>query len=74
MATNAPAKPSLSTDDSRRTINSVYLHFVPHADDGGSPIMGYKLHRDEGLAGSPFKMIYDGSFKPGLIEYIDKNL
>jgi len=74
MATNAPAIPTLTTDDKLRTINSVSLHFAPNADDGGSPIVGYALFRDEGLAGSPFSQIYDGSSKPGIIDYVDENL
>jgi hypothetical protein len=74
MATDPPALPTLTTDDSQRTIDSVFLHFAANADDGGSPIIGYLLQRDEGLAGSPFSLIYDGTNKPGFIDYRDLNL
>lgn len=74
MATNAPLAPYLSTNDALRTIDSVTLKFTPNANNGGSPITGYELHRDEGLAGSPYSVIYNGASKPGLIDYVDKRL
>lgn len=74
MATNAPAIPTLTASDALRTINSVTLHFVPNANDGGSAIKGYKLWRNEGLAGSPFNLIYDGTNRPGMINYVDGGL
>jgi len=74
MATDAPKAPHLSTDNSRRTINSVTLHFAPDADNGGYSITGYELWRDEGLSGSPFVMIYNGASKPGFIDYVDSGL
>jgi hypothetical protein len=50
------------------------LKFAPNANTGGSPITGYELLRDEGLAGSPYSLIYNGASKPGVIDYVDKGL
>ena len=61
MAVDAPSPPTLTLDTDGRTIDSVKLLFVPDADTGGSPIIGYKLWRDEGLSGSPYSLIYDGT-------------
>lgn len=74
MAANAPAIPTLTTDDALRTIDSLTLQFIPNLNDGGSSIKGYKLWRDEGLSGSPFNLIYDGTNRPGMINYVDKGL
>ena len=63
MATDPPAAPTMTLYPDSRTIDSVGLYFVPDADTGGSRITGYKLWRDEGLSGSPFTLIYDGSYK-----------
>ena len=72
MAVDPPAAPTLTLDNAARTIDSVSLHFTPDADTGGSLITGYKLWRDEGLSGSPFSLIYDGSKQAQLIDFTDK--
>ena len=61
MAVDPPAAPTLTHDPAMRGIDSVALHFTPAADTGGSLITGYKLWRDEGMTGSPFSLIYDGT-------------
>ena len=61
MAVDAPKTPVLTLDEEARTIDSVSLLFTPDADNGGSLITGYKLWRDEGLSGSPYSQIYDGT-------------
>ena len=63
MAVDAPLAPTISLNADERTIDSVSLLFTPDADTGGSRIIGYKLWRDEGLNGSPFSLIYDGSYR-----------
>lgn len=74
MATNAPLAPTLNKDDTSRTLTGFDLTFVPNADNGGSPISGYKLWRDEGISGSPFSLVYDGTSRPEQIEYVAKGL
>ena len=36
MATNAPSTPTLTYDESTRTLTSVTLRFAPGSDNGGS--------------------------------------
>lgn len=54
MATDAPLVPVLLDKFSSRTLTSIDLEFQAPADDGGSPITGYQLFRDQGITGSPF--------------------
>lgn len=63
MAVQAPKAPTITLDSNARTIDSVSLSFIPDVDTGGSRIIGYKLWRDEGLSGSPFSLVYDGSYR-----------
>ena len=42
-----------------RQMTSLYLLFSPALQDGGSCLVGYQLYRDEGISGTPFKMIAD---------------
>ena len=66
MATNAPDSPTISLVQSSRTLTSLLLNFVP-GSSGGSPIIGYLLYRDQGVSGSPFTLVYNGTGKPELI-------
>ena len=72
MAVDAPTVPVLTLDEEARTIDSVSFLFTPDADNGGSLITGYKLWRDEGLSGSPYSQIYDGTDRAQIIHFTDK--
>lgn len=48
--------------------------FVPGTSNGGSLITGYLLYGDQGVAGSPFKLIYNGTKSPEMIVYNVSNL
>lgn len=61
MAANAPGTPSLTAIDSSRTLTSIVLKFTPNSNNGGSSVIGYELYRDEGIAGSPYTLIYNGT-------------
>ena len=74
MAADAPGEPTLESIESTRTLTSIELKFTPHADNGGSSIIGYELYRDEGVAGSPFSLVYNGTGKPEIITYVQKDL
>jgi|688.fasta_scaffold759238_2 hypothetical protein len=74
MATNPPDVPTLTMDEKSRTLTSVLVRFAPGLNNGGSDVVGYELLRDEGIQGSPFKVIYDGTSKPEIIVYNDTNL
>lgn len=74
MAVDPPAAPTLTANEGSRTLNSITLEFTPDADDGGSQIIGYELYRDEGIVGSPFTLIYNGTGKPEVISYNASNL
>jgi len=63
MAVDPPLPPTITMDPVGRTLTSVSLLFSPNADTGGSRIVGSELWRDAGMAGSPFKRIYDGAYK-----------
>lgn len=67
MAVNAPSPPSLIVDDQSRTLTSINLKFVPGVSNGGSLITGYLLYRDQGVAGSPFSLLYNGTGSPDII-------
>lgn len=67
MAVDAPKAPTLQLGS--RTITSVNLKFVPDVDNGGSVITGYLLYRDQGVAGSPFTLVYNGTAMPEIIYF-----
>ena len=73
-AVDPPLAPTLTLDEDSRTLSSVSLKFEPDADTGGSPITGYVLYRDEGLSGSPFSLLYDGSSRAELFHYTDADV
>ena len=74
LAADAPVAPVLSEIDSERTLSSVFLQFTPDANDGGSSIIGYVLYGNQGIAGSPFSLIYNGTGRPEVIFYNVTNL
>jgi len=68
MIVDPPKKPTIIVKESTRTLTTLDLMFQPDtSDNGGSPIIGYLLQRDEGIAGSPFTQIYDGTTRPEII-------
>jgi len=67
MAVNPPDAPTIVADEASRTVSSINLKFVPGASNGGSLITGYLLYRDQGVAGSPFTLIYNGTTYPEII-------
>ena len=67
MAVNPPDAPTIGVDELTRTLTSIYLKFIPGASNGGSLITGYLLYRDQGVAGSPFELIYNGTKAPEMI-------
>ena len=67
MAADAPDSPTLSIISTSRTLTSIKLLFTPGASDGGSDLIGYILYRDEGVSGSPFSLIYNGTSYPEII-------
>ena len=69
MAVNPPDAPTIGVDELTRTLTSIYLKFIPGASNGGSLITGYLLYRDQGVAGSPFELIYNGTKAPEMILY-----
>jgi hypothetical protein len=69
VATDAPASPTLSLLASSRTLTGGQLRFGKPLSDGGSPIIGYHLYRDEGIAGSPFVLIFNGTSQPELVSH-----
>lgn len=74
MAVDPPNAPVLTLDQEARTIDSVTMDFTPDPFTGGSLIIGYKLWRDEGLGGSPFSLIYDGSGRAQQIYLTDSDV
>jgi len=74
MAVNPPDSPSLVLEDVTRTITSITLRFVPGSYNGGNLITGYILYRDQGVGGSPYSMIYNGTSFPEIIFYNVTNL
>jgi hypothetical protein len=50
-------------------LTSVLLTFGKPTSDGGSPIIGYLLYRDEGVSGSPFTLIFNGTSKPEIVSF-----
>jgi len=74
MAADAPDAPTIALVSGSRTLTSCQLKFAPGASNGGSPLIGYRLYRDEGVSGSPFSLLYDGTGKPEIIKYKDEGL
>ena len=64
VATDAPGTPTVTLDASSRTLDGFRLTFGRPASDGGSPHIGFLLYRDEGIAGSPFTLAFNGSSMP----------
>jgi len=60
--------------DSSRTLSSIDLEFFAPSINGGSPITGYQLWRDQGIEGSPFQQIYDGDGRPEMLIYSVRGL
>lgn len=73
-AVDQPAAPVLSLVAGSRTTDGMRLKFTPDADTGESPIIGYLLYRDQGLAGSTKTLIYDGTGSPENIYRDEKGL
>jgi hypothetical protein len=69
MAANPPVAPTLDAVEATRTLSSILLTFAPDVDDGGSSIIGYLLYRDEGVSGSPFSLVYNGTGRPEVIQF-----
>ena len=67
MAVDPPAAPTIVVDETSRTLTSINLKFVPDVNNGGSIITGYLLYRDQGVAGSPYSLIYNGTGAPEVI-------
>lgn len=74
MAVNPPDAPTIVIDESSRTLSSINLKFVPGTSDGGSVNIGYLLYRDQGVSGSPYTLIYNGTGYPEIISYNVTNL
>lgn len=74
MATNAPDTPSLSLVAYSRTLTGFQLSFGAPTSAGGAPLLGYVLYQDEGIAGSPFGLIFNGTTMPEIISYKVSNL
>lgn len=69
VATDAPGTPTVATIETSRTLTSIILSFGEPATDGGAPIIGYHLYRDQGPAGSPMTLIYNGTAAPEIIQF-----
>jgi hypothetical protein len=69
VATDAPGTPTMAVVETSRTLTSVLLSFGEPATDGGAPIIGYHLYRDQGISGSPLSLIYNGTSAPEIIEF-----
>jgi hypothetical protein len=67
MATNAPSEPFIATIEASRKLTSIDLQFTKPISNGGSLISGYQLWRDEGIKGSPFELIYNGTDRPEIL-------
>ena len=69
VATDAPGTPTLQVIESARTLTSLLLSFGAPATDGGAPVIGYHLYCDQGIAGSPLTLIYNGTGAPEIISF-----
>lgn len=69
MAVDPPLAPSIVINQLSRTVTSIALNFVPNANTGGSLITGYLLYSDQGIAGSPFTLLFNGTAAPEIIFY-----
>jgi hypothetical protein len=69
VATNPPGTPTVTLDETSRTLDGFKLNFGRPSSDGGSPHIGFLLYRDEGIAGSPFTLAFNGSSMPQIAEY-----
>jgi hypothetical protein len=74
VATDAPDPPTLTLLESTRTLHGFQLSFGRPASDGGSALIGYLLYRDEGIAGSPFTLIHNGTSQPEVATFIVEGL
>lgn len=74
VAADAPDAPVPAIDATANTVSSIKLTFTPGASNGGSDISGYLLYRDQGIAGTPDTLIYNGTSRPEVIEYTAENL
>jgi hypothetical protein len=68
VATDRPGTPTLTHIESLRTLTGVTLRFRA-GTSGGASIIGFHLYKDEGIAGSPFSLIYNGTSKPEILEH-----
>lgn len=64
VATDPPDPPTLTLLESSRALDGFLLVFGRPVSDGGSALIGYLLYRDEGIAGSPFTLIFNGTSRP----------
>jgi hypothetical protein len=55
-------------------MTSILLWFSPNSDNGGSALIGYLLYADQGVAGSPSTLLYNGTGRPEIITYNATNL
>ena len=74
MAVDSPSAPQLTLNESSRTLNSVELLFASSSSNGGSDLFGYQLWRNEGISGSPFTQIFDGTGRPEVLSFVNENL
>jgi large repetitive protein len=66
IAVNPPLTPTLSLES--RGLKSLYLKFTPDTSStSAAAVVGYQLYRNEGISGSPFKLIAD--VKAGQVLY-----
>jgi hypothetical protein len=64
VATDPPGTPTLSLLETTRTLDGFELAFGSPASAGGAPLIGFLLYRDQGVAGSPETLAFNGSSKP----------
>lgn len=72
VAADPPGTPTLNLVATSRTLTGFQQTFIAPAGtgaDGGSPLIGYLLERDEGVAGSPYTLVFNGTSKPGVTSY-----
>ena len=74
VAANIPDSPTASIDDTTRTLTSATVKWVFSGSNGGSPVLGYIVRRDEGILGSSLSIAYDGRTNNGITSYTLNNL